>query len=337
MTSAAAYNPGGLLDSVRRTVCCVAMNIPSTEPEAPTDGQDTPRWWPAPLIIAAGAALAATVQCSEFQLSGRPTVEMAAIVGVSEAVLFSWLMFLSRMPPIRRVQVLALAVAVNALGGLLVFADGFTGDGRPILTWRFAGAAVGKFEHLQGTQTGRSRIDAQHAVDLSQTGPGDYPQFRGPDRSGVLQDVRLSRGWTQSPPRLVWRRPIGIGWSSFAVVGKYCVTQEQRGDQEAVVCYDVMTGDSLWEHRDGGMFHEVMGGDGPRATPTIDDGRVVRAGGDGNIVLSRRRDGKADLDAPDSGRCELQKQPLWNGRFAACAAGSGRGLSGGQAKVARRV
>ena len=52
------------------------------------------------------------------------------------------------------------------------------------------------------------------------------------------------------PPRELWRHRIGPGWSSFAVVGNRAFTQEQRGDQEAVVCYDASTGVELWAHCD---------------------------------------------------------------------------------------
>jgi outer membrane protein assembly factor BamB len=93
----------------------------------------------------------------------------------------------------------------------------------------------------------------------------------------------LSRDWRTSPPRKIWRQPIGTGWSSFAVVGDFSVTQEQRGEDETVVCYDIMTGAEVWEHRDPGLFHEVMGGDGPRGTPTIDYGRVYALGATGTL------------------------------------------------------
>jgi gamma-glutamyltranspeptidase/glutathione hydrolase len=62
------------------------------------------------------------------------------VVGISEVALFSWLMFFSHIAPIRRVKFLALAVATIVIASLMTFADGFTGDGRPILRWRFARA-----------------------------------------------------------------------------------------------------------------------------------------------------------------------------------------------------
>jgi outer membrane protein assembly factor BamB len=118
-------------------------------------------------------------------------------------------------------------------------------------------------------------------VDLKSTTLVDYPAFRGRDRSGIVRGVRLARNWDQIPPRQLWRQPIGRGWSSFAVVGEYCVTQEQRGEHETVVCYALKTGRECWVHQDLANFYEMTGGGGPRATPTIHNGRVYSLGATG--------------------------------------------------------
>jgi outer membrane protein assembly factor BamB len=110
---------------------------------------------------------------------------------------------------------------------------------------------------------------------------GDYPQFLGPRRDGTLPDLHLARDWTGRPPRRLWRQRIGAGWSAFAVAGTLAVTQEQRGDEEFVVAYELATGKPVWSHGDKTRYETVIAGIGPRATPTIVDGRVFSLGGTG--------------------------------------------------------
>jgi outer membrane protein assembly factor BamB len=109
----------------------------------------------------------------------------------------------------------------------------------------------------------------------------DVPQYFGPNRTGVVKDARLGRDWKSAPPKELWRQPIGAGWPAFAVVGGRAYTQEQRGEAECVTCYDLLTGRLIWAYSNAVHFTQWQSGDGPHATPTVDQGRVFTMGATG--------------------------------------------------------
>jgi len=157
--------------------------------------------------------------------------------------------------------------------------------------------------------------------------PAEWPGFRGTGRDGIIRGVRIEANWDQSPPVKLWQRRIGPGWSSFAVRGDLCYTQEQRGDDEIVDCYKVSTGEPVWRHRDHVRFWESNGGAGPRATPTIAGARIYTFGAtgvlnaldaaSGSVVWSRNVASESDTKVPMWG---FSSSPLVEGDVVIVAA-----------------
>ncbi len=109
----------------------------------------------------------------------------------------------------------------------------------------------------------------------------DSAEYYGPLRNGVFPNATILPATYDEGPTELWKQPIGLGWSAFAVVGRTAVTQEQRGEEEWVTAYDLETGQLRWQYAQERRFSEAMGGDGPRATPSIHDGVVYALGATG--------------------------------------------------------
>jgi outer membrane protein assembly factor BamB len=169
------------------------------------------------------------------------------------------------------------------------------------------GPAVASVDAPQAPAAANDDAETRAAGDHG-IGRPEWPGFRGPDRNGVVAAVRIDTDWAKSPPIELWRRPIGPGWSSFAVWGDRLYTQEQRGDEEIVACYDAATGEALWLHRNAARFWESNGGPGPRATPAVSRGRVFALGatgivnaldaGDGSALWARNASSDAETEVP---------------------------------------
>jgi hypothetical protein len=164
-------------------------------------------------------------------------------------------------------------------------------------------------------------------VEPSPASRVEWPGFRGPRRDSVVRGIEIETDWSASPPVELWRRPIGPGWSSFAVSGDLFYTQEQRGDEEIVACYRVSSGEPVWTARDRVRFWESNGGAGPRATPTLDRDRVYAFGATGMLnaldaatgarVWSRDVAADSQIDVPDWG---FSSSPLITGDLVIVAA-----------------
>ena len=110
-----------------------------------------------------------------------------------------------------------------------------------------------------------------------------WTDFRGPGRDGHYRERPIRTAWPSQGLTPVWKQPVGGGYASFVVAGGRAFTIEQRRDQEVVAAYDVPTGREVWTNQWPAAFSELLGGDGPRATPTWSDGRVYALGALGEL------------------------------------------------------
>jgi len=168
-----------------------------------------------------------------------------------------------------RVRRLGAVVACITLFAVSFRYDGSAdGSAFPSLVWRWQKKTVlPELHSISGTATAPATTPP--------AGVRDMPRFLGASGDGVLPEPDWQTDWKAHPPREVWRLKVGDGWSGFAIAGSRAITQEQRGTEECVTCYDITRGNLLWSHTDEARFDEPMGGIGPRATPTVDAAKGV--------------------------------------------------------------
>jgi outer membrane protein assembly factor BamB len=255
-----------------------------------------------------------------------------AVPGLGVAFVM-WAAATSRLSNGVRRATMAATILLACGAWALVRTGGFTADLKSDLAWRWVptpedrllahandnpapvatvAAVVKAPEPTPLPPVAVEKVAAKVAVERAPAilKPGlDWPGFRGPHRDDVVSGVRIETDWSASPPVQMWRRAIGPGWSSFAVHDDLIYTQEQRGNDEVVSCYKLTTGEPVWKHADAARFWESNAGPGPRATPTLSNGRVYTFGatgivnvldaGTGAVVWSRNAGTDAGVKVPE--------------------------------------
>jgi outer membrane protein assembly factor BamB len=257
------------------------------------------RWWiPALLLVLYGSAVSYLRATDDYRRG-----VMIPLLGVLVMILIgSWYAFFTGLPLRRR-------LTLGGIGLLMMVAIALIGP----RVFRWEGSRDGKATPRLVLRWSESTSpEATNAPTAVVPGPGvglpglaDFPRFMGSAGDGIVADAHLDPNWGASPPKLLWKQAIGLGWSGFVVSGRRAVTQEQRGEDELVSCYDVGTGALLWMHTNHVRFSETLGGDGPRATPTIDGDQVFAQGATGlldclDLKTGRKLWGTNVLTATDS-------------------------------------
>jgi len=121
---------------------------------------------------------------------------------------------------------------------------------------------------------------------------GSWTGFRGENRDGVYRGKAIGTNWPTSGPRQLWRRAVGSGYSSMTIAEGLVFTIEQRREKEVAAAYDAESGREIWRQAWKAKFDEAFGGEGPRATPTYDDGRLYVQGATGNLLCLEAASGR---------------------------------------------
>ncbi len=121
--------------------------------------------------------------------------------------------------------------------------------------------------------------------------PREWSQFRGPDRTGVGEEQGLLRAWPEGGPSVIWRRPLGNGFSSIVAANEDVYTLYAGDQEEYAASFRRADGAEVWRYRLGKKFFDQFG-NGPRATPTISGDLIYVLGTAGALAALDRSTGE---------------------------------------------
>ena len=144
----------------------------------------------------------------------------------------------------------------------------------------------------------------------AQSGPADWPQWRGPNRDGVISSFTEPKSWPEKLTRK-WKVDVGLGYATPVVIGNRVYMFARQGDEEVLGAFDADTGKVLWRTTYPAAFtispaaarHEK----GPKATPTFADGKLFTLGMTGIVSAFDAGTGKRLWQTPPS-----QPGPLYH-------------------------
>ena len=118
------------------------------------------------------------------------------------------------------------------------------------------------------------------ALDAAQ----DWPQHLGPERNGVYRGPALAEIWGAQGPRVVWRKPVGQGFSGPVVAQGRVILFHRIANEEVVEALDARTGAPQWRYAYATGYRDDFGFDeGPRAVPVVVNGVVYTFGAEGQL------------------------------------------------------
>src|SRR6185295_18278954 len=130
----------------------------------------------------------------------------------------------------------------------------------------------------------------------AQTSTRDWPQWRGPERTGISKESGLLKQWPAGGPKLLWQlKDIGDGYSGPSVVGTRLYLMSNRGmDNEFVQALSAQDGKVIWTTRVGNVGNPDQNPPYPKArsTPTVDGDFVYVLGSDGDLACLEAKSGK---------------------------------------------
>jgi len=134
------------------------------------------------------------------------------------------------------------------------------------------------------------------SIAASRLAPADWPQWRGPNRDGLVKGVANPATWPKTLKE-EWKITVGLGHASPVESNGKIYVFARQGEKEVLLCLDAVTGKQNWHYDDlplGYEMHEAAKGHGkgPKSTPVVSNGIVYTLGISGVLSAHDANTGK---------------------------------------------
>jgi outer membrane protein assembly factor BamB len=120
----------------------------------------------------------------------------------------------------------------------------------------------------------------------------DWPQWRGPERTGhAVRGARVP-STLPSEPKVVWRIGAGEGFASPVVAAGNVFYFDNQNHKETLHSIDARDAHELWRAVVDNTFTDEQGPPGPRCTPVVEGDRVYAQSGVGELQCLSVADGR---------------------------------------------
>lgn len=164
-------------------------------------------------------------------------------------------------------------------------------------------------EERAGSETATTPAASRPNVPPPDRDGSDWPQFLGPQGTGVSPETGLLTAWPEGGPPLLWERKLETGYAAPSIRGNRLVLHHRVGDEEIVECMRADTGESVWTYGYPTSYRDRYGyGNGPRCAPLLTEDRCYSFGAEGKLKCLKlvtgslvwEKDLLAEFDVPQS-------------------------------------
>lgn len=122
--------------------------------------------------------------------------------------------------------------------------------------------------------------------------PPDWPGWTnllGPDHTSHSPETGLQIAWDDFGPPILWRIPLGEGYSAPVAADEDVLVADREGDFERLAALDLQSGETKWRISWPTSYRcKYAYSSGPYATPRIDGDLIFTAGAQGQLACVGR-------------------------------------------------